>query len=424
MTVSAQNSYISYTGNGSTTAYSWPYKLFAATDLKVYTVVIATGVETLQTSGGSGTYDYNINSDLDTVTLNNNLPATHKLFLTRIQVLEQATDYIEGDAFPAGVHEDTLDKVVLQIQQQQEQLDRSFKLGQSNTGTTVNISDIVSIRGSKVLGFDSTGNLVATQELGTFQGNWAASTAYGVRDIVKDTSNNNIYLANTAHTSSGSQPISSNTDVAKWDLIVDAAAAATSATAAASSATAAASSATAAASSATAAASSATDATTNGAAQVTLAAAQVALATTQAGNAASSASTASTQATNAASSATAAAASASAAATSADNFDDIYLGAKSSAPSVDNDGDALTTGDLYFDTTSDSLNVYNGSTWVQITIDTDIKTGVSSNDTTAGYLNGKLVAGEAVTFTENSDGGNETLTVAAVDPTPLAIALG
>ena len=83
MTVSAQNSYISYTGNGSTAAYSWPYKLFAATDLKVYTVVIATGVETLQTSGGSGTYDYNINSDLDTVTLNNNLPATHKLFLTR-----------------------------------------------------------------------------------------------------------------------------------------------------------------------------------------------------------------------------------------------------------------------------------------------------------------------------------------------------
>ena len=417
MTVSAQNSYISYTGNGSTTAYSWPYKLFAATDLKVYTVVIATGVETLQTSGGSGTYDYNINSDLDTVTLNNNLPATHKLFLTRIQVLEQATDYIEGDAFPAGVHEDTLDKVVLQIQQQQEQLDRSFKLGQSNTGTTVNISDIVSIRGSKVLGFDSTGNLVATQELGTFQGNWAASTAYGVRDIVKDTSNNNIYLANTAHTSSGSQPISSNTDVAKWDLIVDAASASTSATNAASSATAAASSATAAASSATAAASSATDATTNGAAQV-------ALATTQAGNAATSASTASTQATNAASSATAAAASASAAATSADNFDDIYLGAKSSAPSVDNDGDALTTGDLYFDTTSGTLNVFNGSTWVQITVDTDVKTGVSSNDTTAGYLNGKLIAGEAVTLTENSDGGNETLTVAAVDPTPLAIALG
>lgn len=39
-------------------------------------------------------------------------------------------------------------------------------------------------------------------------------------------------------------------------------------------------------------------------------------------------------------------------------------------------------------------------------------TKVSENDTTAGYLNGKLVAGTGVTFTENSDGGNETLTIA------------
>ena len=131
MTVSAQNSYISYTGNGSTAAYSWPYKLFAAADLKVYTVVIATGVETLQTSGGSGTYDYNINGALNLVTLNNNLPSTHKLFLTRIQSIEQPTDYIEGDAFPAAVHEDTLDKIVLQLQQHEEQLKRALKFKQS-----------------------------------------------------------------------------------------------------------------------------------------------------------------------------------------------------------------------------------------------------------------------------------------------------
>jgi len=46
-------------------------------------------------------------------------------------------------------------------------------------------------------------------------------------------------------------------------------------------------------------------------------------------------------------------------------------------------------------------------------VDTDEKSKVSSNDTTAGYLNGKLVAGTNVTFTENNDGGNETLTIAA-----------
>ncbi len=114
--------------------------------------------------------------------------------------------------------------------------------------------------------------------------------------------------------------------------------AATSATAAATSATAAATSATNAATSATSAASSATAATTNGAAQVALAAAQVALATTQANNAAAS----------------------------YDSFDDRYLGPKSSGPSTDNDGGALITGALYFDTTVPEMRVYNGSAWVNM----------------------------------------------------------
>jgi hypothetical protein len=46
-------------------------------------------------------------------------------------------------------------------------------------------------------------------------------------------------------------------------------------------------------------------------------------------------------------------------------------------------------------------------------LNTDETAKVSANDTTAGYLNGKLVAGTNVTFTENNDGGNETLTIAA-----------
>lgn len=44
----------------------------------------------------------------------------------------------------------------------------------------------------------------------------------------------------------------------------------------------------------------------------------------------------------------------------------------------------------------------------------DEKAKVSANDTTAGYLNGKLVAGAGISLTENSDGGNETLTIAAL----------
>jgi hypothetical protein len=44
-------------------------------------------------------------------------------------------------------------------------------------------------------------------------------------------------------------------------------------------------------------------------------------------------------------------------------------------------------------------------------VDLDVKVSVSANDTTAGYLNGKLVAGTGIVFTENNNGGDETLTL-------------
>jgi len=42
---------------------------------------------------------------------------------------------------------------------------------------------------------------------------------------------------------------------------------------------------------------------------------------------------------------------------------------------------------------------------------TDETAKVSANDTTAGYLNGKLVEGTGISFSEGNDGGNETLTL-------------
>jgi hypothetical protein len=52
-----------------------------------------------------------------------------------------------------------------------------------------------------------------------------------------------------------------------------------------------------------------------------------------------------------------------------DNFDDKYLGSKSSDPTVDNDGNALIDGALYYDTTSNNLKVYDlgTTTWIAIT---------------------------------------------------------
>jgi len=111
-------------------------------------------------------------------------------------------------------------------------------------------------------------------------------------------------------------------------------------------------------------------ATTNGQAQVTLATAQAAISTTKAGQAASSATAAANSATASANSAssignavTSSANSATAAAASFDSFDDRYLGAKSSNVAVDNDGNSLITGALYFNSTANSMRVWNGSSW-------------------------------------------------------------
>lgn len=79
------------------------------------------------------------------------------------------------------------------------------------------------------------------------------------------------------------------------------------------------------------------------------------------------------------------------------------------APS-DPTGD-LDEGDLVYNETDNQLKFYNGTNWNAVATGADVKAGVSANDTSPGYLNGKLVAGSNITFVENNDGANETLTI-------------
>jgi glucan-binding YG repeat protein len=115
--------------------------------------------------------------------------------------------------------------------------------------------------------------------------------------------------------------------------------------------------------------SNAASSATASAASATAAAASESAAATSESNAASSASAASTSETNAASSATSAANSAAAAATSLDSFDDRYLGSKASFPTLDNDGDALVQGALFYLNTGTAeqigMYVYDGGTWIK-----------------------------------------------------------
>lgn len=94
-----------------------------------------------------------------------------------------------------------------------------------------------------------------------------------------------------------------------------------------------------------------------------------------AAEAAASADAASTSKANASSSASAAATSASDAAAERatvasiyDQFDDRYLGSKAADPTLDNDGAALLTGALYFNTGTNRLKIYNGTAWDNVAV--------------------------------------------------------
>jgi hypothetical protein len=118
------------------------------------------------------------------------------------------------------------------------------------------------------------------------------------------------------------------------------------------------------------------------------------------------------------------AASAAAAAASADAFDDVYLGSKTADPTLDNDGDALTAGDLYYNSVGTVLKYYTGSAWVSIT-----SGGITDlvQDTTpqlGGMLdvNGQSIGDgtlELVKFAETASAVNEiTVTNSATSNAP------
>jgi len=553
MTISSTTVKNSYSGDGSTTTFTYTFKIFQDSDIQVI-IRAANGTETIKTitthytvtgagvsTGGTVIFTSgNIPTSTQTVVLRRNIPQT------------QAIDYIANDPFPAESHEEGLDRATMAIQQIQEEVTRSLKLSKTNTMTSTEFTVGAADRANKILAFDTNGELSVTQELGTNRGNWSSGVTFNARDIVKDSSNNNVYLCNTTHTSVGTTPISTNADVAKWDLIVDAQAATNAANNASNHASNSSNFANNSSNSANASANHASNSSnfannssnsaSNAAASEASVAANASASANHAANssnfannssnsansASNHSSNASNFANNSSNSANASANSASnssnfsnsasnhasnssnhaanssnfanassnhasnssnfannssnhasnssnhsanssnfannssnhasnssnfannssnfantasdaanaansardAALASADNFDDVYLGAKANDPSLDNDGDALNAGDLYYNTTSGNLKYYTGSAWIAVT-----SGGITDlvQDTTpqlGGMLdvNGQSIGDgtlELVKFAETASAVNEiTVTNSATGNAPEIAATG
>ena len=85
-----------------------------------------------------------------------------------------------------------------------------------------------------------------------------------------------------------------------------------------------------------------------------------------------------------------------------DSFDDRYLGSKSTAPTLDNDGNALLTGAIYWNSVSNIMYTYSGSAWVAISTTASLTrykyvatggetsvSGADANGLTLSYTSGK-----------------------------------
>lgn len=188
MTVSTSNSVVILNANGSTHNFSFTFKIFAASDLKVI-VRSTAGVETEKTlnsqyiiptssvendSGGNILFKYNTGTSSDAhYSTTDYRPANgEKVILRREQTQTQSLDLVDNDPFSATLIEAQLDKITMMVQGLQEEIDRAIRFSRTNlldsdgvqiTSSYLEVLDNASTRANKLLGFTSTGALSAVQ---------------------------------------------------------------------------------------------------------------------------------------------------------------------------------------------------------------------------------------------------------------------
>jgi hypothetical protein len=315
------------------TTFTVPFEFFDAGDINVY-VDGALKVEgsDYTVTGGEGSTGSIIFVEADPSEIQQVTGATggSQVVITRDIPIERTTDFNAGSDINRAALNEQLDTIIALIADVDDKANRAIQIPDYEVAPSLSLADINDRKG-KVLAFDASTGAVGV-----------GPTSYDI-GVIADNIVEILDVNNQAAAAAASASAAASSESH----------AASSEGAAASSASAAASSASSASGSATAAASSASDAADSATAAASSASAAASSATASAGSA-----------TSAASSASSAQASADAALSALDNFDDRYLGQKTSDPTLDNDGNALVTGALYFNTTDNSMKVYDGSQWL------------------------------------------------------------
>ncbi len=220
MTVSSTTTKVSHSGDGSTTAFSYTFKIFATSELKVY-IRSSAGAESLKTldthytvSGAGEASGGNV-----TFTSGNTPAATETVVIIRDTPNTQSLDLVENDPFLSSSFEDSLDKITHQVIELEEEVARSFKVSKTNSITSAEFTDSAANRASKTLGFDSSGDLTVVADFLPAGGDSSQFT-YSTTTTDSDPGSGIIRFNNTTFSSitySYVDDLESNgTDVSAW----------------------------------------------------------------------------------------------------------------------------------------------------------------------------------------------------------------
>ena len=155
MTISTQDSKVNYQGNGQTTVFQIPFPFLENEQIYVQKkdaegILINYTYATDYTVTGAG------EENGGSVTLNVAPEQGSTISIYRDVPLTQEVDYRENEIFPAETHEEALDKLTMEVQQIQEQLDRSVKVDRfSDVDLDIIINEIERV-------YDSTDNIDIT----------------------------------------------------------------------------------------------------------------------------------------------------------------------------------------------------------------------------------------------------------------------
>jgi len=133
MTLATTINRISYTGNGVTTAFAFPYRFLANADLIVIVRTTATGVEVTKTLTTHYTVSGAGAQAGGTVTMLTAPTALESITIIREPANTQEADFVENDPLPAETLETQLDRAFMAIQRLADKLARSAILTDGNT---------------------------------------------------------------------------------------------------------------------------------------------------------------------------------------------------------------------------------------------------------------------------------------------------